>query len=228
MLRMIAGKKTSSIGCLGIGVLSVLVGVSKCSAQGKPVEDCKFAYAGFATSPREKVQIAEVSKRTAIQLEMCGSPKGCVEAPVAQGTPVQIYRQQGAWTCGYISGHDGSGPAWILNDALRIDPYDENSSLSAWGVWNGGEDHVRIRLGNKPRTLLLVGNAVLQAKYTSHLANTKGLVVPVGNHLHFVENGSGSCTIDLILLNRYILAEDNETCGALNARFQGIWKRASP
>jgi hypothetical protein len=212
--------------CTSLWLSCALLGVSVCSAQSRPAEDCKFAHDGFATSSGQEVQIAEVKGRFTTQLEVCGSPKGCVEAPVAQGIPVQIYRRQGAWTCGYVSGHDGAGPAWISTDALSIVHYSDHPSLSAWiGAWVGGEDHVTIRLADKPGALHLAGSAVWQGEHTSHLGDTKGMATPVANHLHFVESGPGSCTIDLTLLDRYILAEDNQACGGLNARFQGIWKR---
>jgi hypothetical protein len=166
--------------------------------------------------------------RFATQWELCGSGKGCVKALVAQGTPVQIYRQQGAWTCGYVSGKNGAGPAWIRTDVLRIYSPAENPSPNAWlGNWVGAEDHVTIRLGAQPGALHLVGNAMWQGNHTSHTGDMGGMVSPPGNHLHFVANGPGSCTIDLVLVDRYILAEDNNACGGLNARFQGLWQRSA-
>jgi hypothetical protein len=205
---------------------SALLGVRVSSAQTRPTEACKFAGDGFATSLNQNVQIAEVRGRFRTQLEECDSPKGCIGAPVAQGTPVQIYRREGAWTCGYVSGRDGAGPAWIRTDALSIVHYSDHPSLSAWtGRWAGDEDHVSIRLADMPGALHLAGSAVWHGGYTSHLGDTKGMATPIANHLHFVEGGPGSCSIDLTLLNRYILAEDNQACGGLNARFQGIWKR---
>jgi len=178
--------------------------------------------------PGQKVQIAKVAKQAAVQLEVCGSPKGCVEAPVALGTPVEIYRRQGGWTCGYISGHDGAGPAWIRSEALSVLPYDGNPSLRAWlGTWTGGEDRVRIRAGSVAGTVRLEGSAMWSGKYTAHFGDTKGSASPEGNHLHFVENGPDSCSIEMTLLGRYIIASDNQACGGLNARFQGIWKRAN-
>lgn len=219
-------------GCRSVFVclilLTDLLGAFACSAQARPSEDCKFPENGFATSSGQRVQIAEVMSRSTFQLEVCGSPKGCIQAPVAKGTPVQIYRQQGVWTCGYVSGLDGAGPAWLRTDALRIHSYSDYPPASAWtGTWAGGEDHVKIWLASKPGALRLAGSAVWQGEHTSHLGNTKGVVTPSGNHLHFVENGPGSCTIDLTLIDRYILAEDNQACGGLNARFQGIWKLTS-
>lgn len=208
--------------------LLILGGLADCTAQSKPTEPCLFSYDGFATTPGQKVQIAEVAQRAAVQLEACG-PKGCIQAPVASGTPVQVYRRQGEWTCGYVSGRDGAGPAWIRSDALRIMPYDEHPPLSAWvGKWTGGEDRVLIRKASTPGTLQLVGSAIWHGRSTTHFGDTRGSASPVGNHLHFVEDRPDSCTIDMTLLNRYILASDNQACGGMNVHFQGIWKRVGP
>jgi hypothetical protein len=214
---------------LALAIVLILSIAPDCGAKSKPTEDCTFADAGFSTPPGQKVQIAEVANRAAVKLEVCGSPNGCVEAPVSLGTPVEIYRRQGGWTCGYVSGNNGAGPAWILTDALRVVPYDDHPPLKAWlGTWTGGEDRVRIRADSVPGTVLLEGSAEWSGKYTSHFGDTKGSASPEGNHLHFVENGPDSCTIEMTLLGRYILASDNQACGGLNARFQGIWKRTSP
>src|ERR1700679_4080994 len=106
--------------------IALITGLSRCNAQNKPTEDCSFAYNGFATTPGQKVEIAEVAKRGAVQLEVCGSPKGCAVVPAARGTPIQIYRQQREWTCRYVPARDGAGSAWIRTDALRVLPYSEH------------------------------------------------------------------------------------------------------
>jgi hypothetical protein len=215
---------------IALAIMLILPGGWVCCAQGKPTGDCSFPYAGFATAPGQRVQIAEVATRAAVELEECGSEKGCVVSPAAWGTPVLIYREQGSWTCGYFSGRDGAGPAWIRSDALRVVPYDTRPPLNAWvGTWTGGEDRVLILVGSMPGTLHLVGKAEWHGQGSgAHFGDTEGGASPVGNRLHFVQNGPNSCTIDMTLLNRYILASDNGLCGALNARFQGIWKHIGP
>jgi hypothetical protein len=215
---------------IALVIMLILLGAPICGAQGKPTGDCSFPDAGFATTPGERMQIAEVASRAAVKLEECGSEKGCISVPAAWGTPVLIYREQGEWTCGYFSGHDGAGPAWIHSDALHVVPYDVHPRLNAWlGTWTGGDDRVLIRNGSTPGALNLVGHAEWHGMGDDvHLGNAEGDASPVGNHLHFVQSGPNSCVIDMTLLNRYILASDNGLCGALNARFQGVWRRTGP
>jgi hypothetical protein len=213
-----------------LAILLILPGASVCGAQEKPTGRCSVPDAGFATMPGQRVHIAEVATRTAVELEECGAEKGCIVSSAAWGTPVLIYRELGGWACGYFSGREGAGPAWIRSDALRVVPYDTRPPLNSWeGTWTGGEDRVLISSGSMPGTLHLVGRAEWHGMGNdAHFGDTEGYASPVGNHLHFVQNGPNSCTIDMTLLNRYILASDNGSCGALNARFQGIWKRTAP
>jgi hypothetical protein len=198
--------------------------------QEKPTGRRSVPDAGFATTPGQMVQIAEVATRTVVELEECGSEKGCIVSPAAWGTPVLIYRELGGWACGYFSGREGAGPAWIRSDALRVVPYDTHPPLNSWvGTWTGAEDRVLIGSGSMHGTLHLVGRAEWHGMGDdAHFGDTEGDGSPVGNHLHFVQNSPNSCTIDMTLSNRYILASDNGSCGALNARFQGIWKRSGP
>jgi hypothetical protein len=215
---------------IALPIVLTFLGASVCGAQGKPPGPCSFPDVGFATTPGQQVHIAEVATRAAEKLEQCSSAKGCIMSPAALGTPVLIYQEQAQWTCGYFSARDGAGPAWIRSDALRVVSYDERPPLNAWvGTWAGGEDRVLIRAGSVPETLHLSGSAEWHGKGDdAHFGDMKGSASPVGNHVHFVQNGPNSCAIDMTLLNRYILASDNGLCGALNARFQGIWKRTAP
>jgi len=212
---------------IALSFLLILAGVPICGAQNKPTEACRVPYDGWVTPPDQKLLIAEVAQR-ATRLMFCESKKGCVAAYAAPGTPILIYRESGGWTCGYFSASTYGGPAWIRKDELRVVPYNPQPSLKVWeGNWVGGEDRVSIRAGEKPGMLRLEGSAQWNGGGdNAHFGDMKGTATPDGNRLHFTESGPDSCIIDMTLLGRYIVASDNMHCGALNVRFQGIWKRA--
>jgi hypothetical protein len=44
--------------------------------------------------------------------------------------------------------------------------------------------------------------------------------------LHFVEADADSCIVDLTLIGKHLVANDNARCGGFNVRFWGIWNRA--
>jgi hypothetical protein len=56
-----------------------------------------------------------------------------------------------------------------------------------------------------------------------HTGEVSAVAVPQGNKLHVQDD---ACQIDLALLGRFLLADDNNMCGRLNLRFWSIWKRA--
>ena len=73
-------------------------------------------------------------------------------------------------------------------------------------------------------TLRIEGHAWwLGARGVSHSGSIKALAVPSSNRLHFVEM---TCVLDLALVGKYIVAEDNQQCGGANVRFWGIWRRS--
>jgi hypothetical protein len=205
----------------------ILVSVPVCGAEIKPTEACRFPDDGWATPPGQKLLIAEVAKR-ATELAFCESEKGCVAYSAAPGTPVLIYRESGDWTCGYFWAN--GGPGWIRRDELHVVSYNPQPPLKAWeGIWTGGEDRVSIRAGEEPGTLRLKGSAQWHGGSGNvHFGGTNGTATPDGNRMHFAESGPDGCIIDMTLLGRYIVASDNDHCGGMNVRFEGIWKRTGP
>jgi hypothetical protein len=215
--------------CMTRAVLILLAATAiSCRAQSKPTENCAFR--DFDTGSQHNPEIAEVvAKGTAHTLMECGSPKGCISLPVETGSPVQTYYVRGQWTCGYYADSRGAGPAWFRSTDLRPIHYDLTPPLIAWvGTWAEGEDRVRITAAKD--SLYLRGNATWHGtKGVEHYGDIDGDATPNGNHLHFAPSGPDGCTVDLVLLGKFILASDNNLCGGLNARFQGFWRRvASP
>jgi hypothetical protein len=198
------------------------------AAQSRPTGACPFA--GFDTSSQRDPKIAEVqSSGRALAWTACDSPKGCFPLRFDPGSPVLIYAVKGAWTCGYSADRHGAGPAWFRSSDLRPVRYTLNPPLAAWsGTWTGGENHVILAPAKSGKALHLKGNATWHgANGNEHFGDAEGDAVPTGNHLHFVEGDSAACVIDLTLLGKFILASDNQGCGGMNARFEGLWKRST-
>jgi hypothetical protein len=197
-------------------------------AQTQPTGPCPFT--DFDNNPQHNPQIAEVATKTPATTWMaCDSPKGCISLRVDPGSPVLIYTTEGPWTCGYSADRHGAGPAWFRSSDLRLVKYELNPPISAWtGKWVGGEDQVVIVPAEGGKALHLKGDAIWHGPSgVEHFGHVDGDALPTGNHLHLVEGGPDSCTVDLTLVGKFILASDNQLCGALNVRFQGFWKHTS-
>jgi hypothetical protein len=209
------------------GLLTLLAATALCcSAQSKPTGACPFQ--GFDRGSKANPEIAEVATKGPAHTWMeCESPKGCVSLPVEPGSPVQVYDVRHEWTCGYYADSHGAAPVWFRSSDLRPVHYDVSPPLKAWaGTWAGGENRVRISAVN--RGLHIRGNATWHGvQGVEHYGDVDGDATPDGNHLHFAPNGPNGCTVDLVLLGKFILASDNNLCGGLNARFQGFWRRAA-
>ncbi len=204
----------------------LLLAVSASGAQNIPSSSCVFD--GFSGD----FILAKVATSHPVTGYFgCAKGKDCLSTSLPPGTPVEVYRVKGDWTCGYSSDSKGAAPKWIKSTNLRPVRFDSNPPLKAWtGTWKGGEDRVVIRLAREPGALHLSGHADWEGAHdVVHYGDFAGEAIPKGNRLRFVEDDSNSysCTVDLTLFDSYLIAEDNGHCGGMNVRFSGIWRRMS-
>lgn len=199
------------------------IAASWSAAQDRPKTLCGFD--GFSANPI----LAEVATaKSTVGYYGCSSGQDCLPAKLAPGDPVVVYQAGPDWTCGYLSQTKGAGPGWVKSKDIRLLSADAAPPIDAWlGTWANGEDRIRIQASKTPGKVELEGDAVWHGrKDVVHTGDFAGEAAPAGNHLHFVESGADSCTVDLTLIGKYLVANDNNLCGGENVRFWGIWKRA--
>lgn len=208
---------------LSVAAMGLLMTAAMLAAQERPPRLCEFD--GFATSSK----IAEVSaEKTTTAYFGCQSPGNCLPTALKPGDPVLVYKVDGDWTCGYLSQRNGAGPGWVRSKDIRLIAVDQNPPVDAWlATWRNGPNSIKIQKSKNPNALDLAGQAYWKGSASEHTGEFSGEAAPHGNQLHFVESGSDSCTVDLTLLGKYLVADDNEKCGGMNVRFWGIWKRAA-
>ena len=179
-----------------------------------PKSSCDFD--GFDPSAK----LAEVARSTTAYYG-CGTGK-CLPMALKPGDPVVIGRQEIGWTCGYLVARKGSAQGWIQTASLREIPADPNPPLSAWiGEWIQDENHMTIRESNGK--MAIDGEAYwVDERHFGRSGEISGEVTPAGNRLRYSEYG---CVVDIALIGKYLLLNDNNMCGGVNVRFWGIWKR---
>lgn len=141
------------------------------------------------------------------------------------GDPLVVNRVEGDWTCGYLAGRKGSGQSWVRSRDIRMVSFDPNPLSTAWaGTWVQGQNRIRIQGSTVPGKVSLHGEAYWHGFGDNvHSGEFSAEASPSGNKLHVEDD---SCKIDLALLGKYIVANDNNMCGGANVRFWGVWRRA--
>jgi hypothetical protein len=196
--------------------------ISIAGAQALPASRCEFD--GF----EGKTKLAEVVSRPISSGYLGCSPElKCTPTKVAAGDVVLVYRTEGDWTCGYLSQSKGAGPGWVRSQDLREVPAEASPAPAAWvGRWVNGEDWIRIQRAEWPTRLQLEGKGYWRGNgKVLHEGDFAGNGVLTGNQVHFVEGDADSCTVDLTLIGKYLVVNDNSKCGGMNVRFWGIWKK---
>ena len=199
--------------------LSVFISVTA-AAQERPQKQCSFD--GFGADPK----LAEVT-RAGVGYFGCASAKDCLPTKLAVGDVVTPYHTDGDWTCAYIQQRDGAGPGWVRAQDVREVTADPAPPLGAWfGTWANGRG--RIVIAASSGKLHLEGEAEWHGRGdVVHTGDFAGEASPAGNHLHFIEGDGDSCIVDLTLIGKYLVADDNNKCGGMNVRFWGVWKRSA-
>jgi hypothetical protein len=192
------------------------------AAQTRPQKACSFD--GFSADPK----LAEIARAT-VGYFGCGSNGNCLPTKLAPGDTATVYHAEGDWTCAYLQQRNGAGPGWVKSLDIREVAADPAPALDAWiGVWSNGSGRIRIAASPVPGHLHLAGSAEWHGNAgVVHTGEFEGDALPQGNHLHFVEGKADSCTIDLTLIGKYLVANDNNACGGMNVRFWGVWKRST-
>ena len=143
---------------------------------------------------------------------------------IKAGDPVVVNRLEGDWTCGYFVTRKGASQGWVRSRDMRVLDVDPRPAPAAWvGTWVQGDNRIRIQNSKVPGKLALTGEAYWHGFGDNvHSGEFAGEAGPVGNHLHLEDD---SCKIDLALIGKYLLANDNNMCGGMNVRFWSVWKR---
>lgn len=169
-----------------------------------------------------------------------GCPDGmaaCRQPPFAvSGDVVLTGRPRGPWVCVYRPSRGGGGVAgWAPGRRLSALPAEAAPPLHAWlGRWTYGRNWIEIsRDGNE---LAGKGHAAWPSVYPipqeaagdKRSAKFSAQSLPSGNRLEFKNgeyNDQGACTVSLVLVGRYIVAEDDGRCGGRNVTFTGVYER---
>jgi hypothetical protein len=120
---------------------------------------------------------------------------------------------------------------YVPESRLEVLPAAEVTQRDWLGAWRMGDDS--ITLSPKGDKLSARGEAYWPSANPSlkerpggpNTGEMSGVAAPKGNQVVFVDD-EDECHVSLTLLPPFLLAHDNERCGGMNVRFDGVYSRA--
>lgn len=177
----------------------------------------------------------EGAGRAYFHYDMDGCPSlsaSCRRGYVVPGDTVVTGRTIGAFVCAYYPSKGNSTAGWIEAARLRALPVNARPPHAAWlGRWSDqGNPALRITRA-KSGALEIEGAAfwpgpVRQKGWAPgwpQLGRIGGKLELTGNRAHYDD---GTCRVDLVALGDFLIGFDNDWCGGMNVRFNGVYRRS--
>jgi len=149
---------------------------------------------------------------------------------VVPGDRVITGRTNGQYVCAYFPNKGGGTAGWV--DKLRLRPLAvrSNPAQSFWlGRWSQ-EGNPTLRITRRHGAIHIVGDAYWPGPVREkdwppgwpHSGGIDGTLSVFGDRAHYDVDG---CKVDFVLVGDMLIASDNEMCGGMNVRFDGVYRR---
>lgn len=211
---------------LGVaGPASAAVDDGTCRNGAFPSENRDFGLAVIVGAGRAYLLYdMEGCPKTSAQCEKAG------EGYVLPGDKVVTGRTTGDYVCAYYPSRGGGSAGWVEKPRLRSRAIDAKPPASSWaGRWSD-EGNPQLRIAGGPGALHMAGEAYWPGPDRAkdwppgwpHTGQIDGKLTLLGNRARYDED---ECKIDLILVGDMLVASDNDMCGGMNVRFNGVYRR---
>lgn len=165
----------------------------------------------------------------------CPEPESCKrKGYLIKGDKVLATTPSDGWVCIYYLGKKNDYVGWVKQQEIRDVDVPVLPKLDGWlGKWEsiGAVNLIQIRPG-KSGQLQVFGKARWLGGKNSygeaivHFGQVHGEAHPEANKLVITENNPDqSCVVNLNLIDAFIVATDNEKCGGMNVRFNGVYRQ---
>jgi segregation and condensation protein B len=159
-----------------------------------------------------------------------GSFAGCPQADrckrnrLQAGQTVIADNRMGRFVCVYVANKAGGDAGWVFADDLKpsVPQPSSNPPLHSWsGDWLDRPNRMAISVVGSH--LVAHGKAWWQGLSDPHFGNFSATAKPEGARVVFDD---GSCRVIARLAAQFLIAYDNEKCGGMNVRFDGVYMRS--
>jgi hypothetical protein len=146
------------------------------------------------------------------------------------GDTVLTGRARGPYVCAFFANRVGGSAGWLRSADLAPVPGEAAPALTAWaGIWRDGDNQIQLTV--KGEALVAAGSAYWPSANPStkefpggpNVGDMSGVARPHGASAVF--GSADDCRVELALVGAFLVAADNEGCGGMNVRFNGVYRR---
>jgi hypothetical protein len=152
------------------------------------------------------------------------------EGYVVPGNRVVTGRTNGRYVCAYYPSRGGGSAGWVEKSRLRALATDSSPPPSSWlGRWSD-EGNPTVRIISKRGAFHIEGEAYWPGTEPEkdwppgwpHTGGIDGKLTLLRNRALYNLDG---CKVDFVLVGDVLIASDNDSCGGMNVRFNGVYHR---
>jgi len=148
---------------------------------------------------------------------------------VLPGDHLLLGKTRGEWTCAWYQGQAHETVGWVRSRDLAIQPDTEPQAADWDGKWTIYRNRGGIGISRKGSAWYVSGNAYWGSGDGTNLGYLAGELKVRGRRAHVggaMRDDAEDCGADLVRIGEFLIVHDNERCGGLNVRFDGVYTRA--
>jgi hypothetical protein len=151
------------------------------------------------------------------------------KAYVVPGDRLLTGKTHGGWTCAWYQGKSRETVGWVRNRELAIQASGEPASADWAGKWKVYKDPGQIDIKRKGGAWVVDGAAFWGSGASTNVGQLEGELKIKGRRGHVggaMSDDADECGADLVRIGEFLIVHDNQRCGGLNVRFDGVYTRA--
>lgn len=199
--------------------------------------EADFCGNGWFPREQEQLSLGTVQGRAGERIHFVDDHDGCpASGPkcmrgsyLVPGDEVLVGKRHAAWACVWYQGRHGESVSWVPARRVALHPAPPLQPVRGWvGRWSDGTNVIRIVELNAGKRLQILSNlrwdggTSPDGEPLAHFGGTKAVLDVRGSKATASED---ACRVNLTRIGKYLVADDNGKCGALNVRHTGVYFR---
>lgn len=214
-------------------LLSALAMLSPLHVRAESTDDDLCWSNGFPLE--ETLRIAVVAKGASPRLYFLRSDNGCPQQGgdkcrlgpyVVAGDELLLGKTHGDWTCAWFNGKKHESVGWVATGGLVQQAPQQHAGWTGRWKFHDAQGHIDIK--QRDGRYYIDATMIHPTPASENLGSMVGQLAVNGNRAHFGSADASrqyECAADMTRVGRYLVVRDNEACGGVGVRFNGVYTR---